>query len=63
VGAIDPEDPRAIDTERCITCCACIRQCPEHAKTIKPGFVMDASVRVYTLNKERKEPEYFLLKR
>jgi ferredoxin len=60
VGAIDPEDSRAIDTERCITCCACIRHCPEHAKTIKPGLVMDASVRVYTLNKERKEPAYFL---
>jgi ferredoxin len=60
VGAIDPGDPGAIDTERCITCCACIRHCPAHAKTIKPGFVMDASTRVYTLNKERKEPEYFL---
>jgi len=60
VGAIDPKNSRAIDTERCITCCACIRHCPEHAKTIKPGLVMDASVRLYTLFKERKEPEYFL---
>jgi len=60
VGAIDPEDSRAIDTEACITCCACIRHCPEHAKSIKPGMVMDASVRVYTVNPERKEPACFL---
>jgi ferredoxin len=60
VGAIDPENSRAIDTEKCITCCACIRHCPAHARTIKPGLVRDASLRLYTLYKERKEPEYFL---
>ena len=60
VGAIDPENSRAIDTENCITCCACIRHCPKHARTIKPGIVGEASLRLYTLYKERKEPEYFL---
>jgi ferredoxin len=60
VGAIDPDNSRAIDTEHCITCCACIRHCPQHARTIKPGIVRDASLRLYTLYKERKEPEYFL---
>jgi ferredoxin len=60
VGAIDPENSRAIDTENCITCCACIRHCPQHARTIKPGIVREASLRLYTLYKERKEPEYFL---
>jgi len=60
VGAIDPADSRKIDTEACITCCACIRNCPEHAKSIKPGLVKDASLRVFTLNKERKEPEWYL---
>ncbi|MDP3563157.1 MAG: EFR1 family ferrodoxin [Methanoregula sp.] len=60
VGAIDPEDSRKIETENCITCCACIRQCPVQAKTIKPGIVSDASLRVFTLNKEPKEPEWFL---
>jgi ferredoxin len=59
VGAIDPENSRAIDTENCITCCACIRHCPKHARTIKPGLVRDASLRLYTLYKERKEPEFF----
>ena len=60
VGAIDPGNSRAIETEHCITCCACIRHCPEHARSIKPGLVRDASVRLYTLFRERKEPECFL---
>lgn len=59
VGAIDPENSRGIDTEKCITCCACIKHCPRHARTIKPGMVRDASLRLYTLYKERKEPEFF----
>jgi ferredoxin/protein involved in ribonucleotide reduction len=60
VGAIDPENSRAIDTEKCITCCACIKHCPKHARTIKPGLVREASLRLNTLYNERKEPEYFL---
>jgi ferredoxin len=59
VGAIDPENSRAIETEQCITCCACIRHCPRHARTIKPGQVRDASVRMNTLYNVRKEPEFF----
>ncbi|MDV2481921.1 4Fe-4S dicluster domain-containing protein [Methanoculleus sp. Wushi-C6] len=59
-GAIDPEDGYSVDTEKCITCCACIKNCPAHARTMKPGLVRDASVRLSTLYRERKEPEYFL---
>jgi ferredoxin/protein involved in ribonucleotide reduction len=60
VGAIDPDNSRAIDTEHCITCCACIRHCPQHARTIKPGIVRDASVRLNTVYNDRKDPECFL---
>jgi NAD-dependent dihydropyrimidine dehydrogenase PreA subunit len=60
VGAIDPKNSRAIDTETCITCCACIRYCPTYARTMKPGLVMDASVRLHSLYAERKEPEFFI---
>jgi len=59
-GAIDPENRTVIDTKKCITCCACIRHCPTHARTMKPGMVMDASLRLSTLYKERKEPEFFI---
>ncbi len=60
VGAIGSENSNFIDTEKCITCCACIKRCPKHARTMKPGLVKDASLRLSTLYKERKEPEYFL---
>ena len=60
VGAINPDHSEVIDTKKCITCCACIKLCPEHARTMKPGLVRDASVRLHTLYRERKEPEYFL---
>jgi ferredoxin len=60
VGAINPENSAVIDTEHCITCCACIRHCPSHARTIKPGPVRDASLRLSTNCRERKEPEFFL---
>jgi ferredoxin len=60
VGAIDPENSRLIDTKKCITCCACIRHCPEHARTMKPGLVKDAQLRLHNLYSERKEPECFV---
>jgi len=59
VGAIDIENSRLIDQEKCITCCACIKNCPRHARTIKPGPVGDASIRLNTLFKEPKQPELF----
>jgi ferredoxin len=60
VGAVDPENSSSIDTKKCITCCACIKNCPKSARTMKPGLVKDVSVRLHTLYGERKEPEYFL---
>lgn len=59
-GAIDPEDPRKTRIDQCITCCACIKKCPEQARMMKPGLVRDASMRLSTLYKERKEPELFV---
>ncbi len=60
VGAIDPKDAYVMDVEKCISCCACIKGCPQHARTMKDGPVKDAAVRLSTLYKERKEPECFL---
>jgi ferredoxin len=60
VGAIDPNDSNLIDTEKCITCCACIKRCPQKARAMKPGLVKDASARLNSLYRERKEPEWFL---
>ncbi|AKB20080.1 EFR1 family ferrodoxin [Methanosarcina sp. WWM596] len=59
-GAIDPENSNLIDTGKCITCCACIKNCPQNARSMKPGLVKDASVRLHTLYSQRKEPECFI---
>jgi ferredoxin len=59
-GALDSVNSSVIDLEKCITCCACIKSCPQNARTMKAGLVKDGSMRVHNLNKERKEPEYFL---
>lgn len=59
-GAIDRDNPACIDTKTCITCCACIKRCPQQARGMKPGPVMDAQQRLNTLFSEPKEPECFL---
>ncbi|MBE0530433.1 MAG: 4Fe-4S binding protein [Rhodospirillales bacterium] len=60
VGAIDPQDSARIDQVKCITCCACIKNCPQDARTMKPGPVKDAAIRLNRFCKEQKKPEYFL---
>ena len=64
IGALIQNDitlaHKAIDIEKCITCCACIKNCPQSARSMKPGMVKDASVRLHTLYSQRKEPEYFI---
>jgi ferredoxin len=59
VGAIDSENSALIDTVKCITCCACIKNCPQKARTMKTGPVKDAAMRLNKLYKERKEPVFF----
>jgi ferredoxin len=60
VGAIDSEKSNLIDKEKCTLCCACIKRCPQKAKTMKPGLMKDAAIRVNEMFQERKEPEFFL---
>jgi ferredoxin len=58
-GAIDSGDSSLIDIQKCTLCCACIKQCPQKAKTIKPGPMKEAQKRCVNFV-ERKEPEFFL---
>ncbi|MCG8412148.1 MAG: EFR1 family ferrodoxin [Bacteroidales bacterium] len=59
-GAINFENTRLIDIEKCISCCACIKNCPENARTIKKGKVKDAAIRLNSLFKEPKNLELFI---
>jgi len=61
VGAIDSQDSKKIDQVKCITCCACIKNCPQEARKMKPGPVKDAAIRLNRLHNDRKEPEFFLI--
>jgi ferredoxin len=58
VGAIDSENSSIIDKDKCTLCCACIKKCPQKARTMKAGPMKDAAVRC-TNFVERKEPELF----
>lgn len=60
VDAIDPHRSELIDQEKCITCCACIKKCPQRARTIKNSPVKDASKRLNEFFSEPKHPEFFL---
>ncbi|MHC1723879.1 MAG: EFR1 family ferrodoxin [Aminipila sp.] len=60
VGAVDSANSRLIDIKKCILCCACIKHCPQNARTMKPGLMKDAAIRVNEKFKERKEPIFFL---
>lgn len=59
VGAIGLENSNLIDKEKCITCCACIKNCPQNARTMKTGIVKDTAMRLNNMCKERKEPVFF----
>ena len=60
VGAIDAENSSLIDIKKCTLCCACIKNCPQQARSMKPGLMKDAAIRVNKLFQERKEPEIFI---
>lgn len=59
-GAISFENTKLIDMEKCISCCACIKNCPENARTIKESKVKDAAIRLNNLFREPKIPEIFI---
>lgn len=59
VNAIDPLDSTLMDMNRCIFCCACIKKCPENAKTVKEGVIRNFALRLSEMCRERKEPVFF----
>lgn len=60
LGAIDSQNSALVDIAQCITCCACIKRCPQQARSIKPSLVKDASLRLNNLFSAPKQPENFL---
>ena len=58
-GAINFKNSSQIDIQKCILCCACIKNCLHKAKSMKPGLMKEAAVRCSNFI-TRKEPEIFL---
>ncbi|AMK11441.1 EFR1 family ferrodoxin [Pseudodesulfovibrio indicus] len=59
VGAIVDGAYTETDGSKCIMCCACIKGCPERARTMKEGFATDIARRLAANCAERKEPVWF----
>lgn len=60
VDAIDADNDYRMDKKACILCCACIKYCPEKARTMKAGAVKDIAIWLRDNCMERKEPALFL---
>lgn len=60
VDAIDFNDSTMIDIPKCILCCACIKNCPENARTVKTGILKNVALQLSQTCRKRKEPVLFL---
>ncbi len=60
VHAIDLEKEILHDPEICIACCACIKFCPQNARSMQTGTVKDAAHRLATNCSERNEPVFYI---
>lgn len=57
--AIDPGKPRATDAGRCISCTACIYNCPQNARAFRgPGYEQGAAAFLANFS-TRRQPEVF----
>jgi ferredoxin len=60
VRAIDSESSKLIDTRKCILCHACIKACPQNARTIKNDMIKNIAFRLSQTCQARKQPIFFL---
>lgn len=59
MGIIDKENPSKV-AAGCLLCCACLKNCPRHAKYWDAEPVLQIKEKLETYFMERKEPEFFL---
>lgn len=60
VGAIDPDNPRATDPNRCISCMRCIKICPNSARSLNPEIFQQIEQIIAPKLSERKSNHLFL---
>lgn len=60
VQAIDPNDPRKVDENLCISCMGCISVCPHSARKLDPAVLAAVGEALKKVCSERKNCEVFL---
>lgn len=60
VQAIDPNDPKRIDKDKCISCMRCVTICPQSARKVSPVMLTAVDVALKKVCSERKEGELYL---
>lgn len=60
VQAIDSEDVKKVDSEKCISCMRCVVKCPHSARKVNGGMVAAASLAMKKVCSVRKDCELFI---
>ncbi len=60
VNAIHINGSVITDQKTCIYCCACVKMCPQHARTATNPFFVASREKLHNFCSDRKEPELFL---
>lgn len=58
--AISPDDPRKVDSEKCISCMRCVIRCPQGARKVNGVLLSAAGLALKKACSVRKECELFL---
>ena len=59
VSAIPKDDPKQTDSQKCILCMRCIRQCPSKARILPPPYREAVATRLQAF-RSRREPEIYV---
>lgn len=60
VSAIDRDNPRKTDKDRCISCMRCVKICPHGAREVNGMMLFAARKMLESACRERKVPEIFI---
>ena len=60
VGAIDINNPKNVDSSKCIACMRCVYICPQFSRKVNKVLLSGATLALKSVCSERKECELFI---